>query len=61
MKSVPREKCLETLIMRHITGNDGLSVSGSDTLNENLALAGGAGWIAGRSASNDREYVVNAE
>ena len=61
MKSDTTEKGLETLIMRHMTGTDGLSVGGSDVLSEDLALAGGTGWIAGRSTSYDREYAIDTE
>ncbi len=61
MKSDTTEKGLETLIMRHMTGTDGLSVGGSDVLSEDLALAGGTGWMAGRPASYDREYAVDTE
>ncbi len=60
MKTDTSEKALETLIMRHMTGVDGL-VSDPDLVGESAPNAGGTGWFAGRRKSFDREYAVDVE
>lgn len=60
MKSDTSEKGLETLIMRHMTGVDGLSGVESENLAER-PHPNGAGWIAGNRSAYDREYAVDVE
>jgi type I restriction enzyme R subunit len=55
------EKGLETLIMRHMTGGDGLSLTPDDALRENAPKAGGSGWFAGSPESYDREFAVDTD
>ncbi|MEJ7594007.1 MAG: type I restriction endonuclease subunit R [Planctomycetaceae bacterium] len=61
MKSDTSEKGLESLIMRHMTGTDGLSPGGTEVLGEDPVHAGGTGWFAGRSSSYDRAYAIDTE
>jgi len=60
MSSDTTEKGLETLIMRHMTGVDGLSGGESENLAEHPHPKG-AGWIAGDRSAYDREYAVDVE
>ena len=60
MKTDTSEKGLETLIMRHMTGVDGLS-SDPDMVGESAPNAGGSGWFAGRAKAYDREFAVDVE
>ena len=53
------EKGLETLIMRHLTGVDGLASSVASGLAEPAPAYGGTGWFAGNSAAYDREFAVD--
>ncbi|HEY5953774.1 MAG TPA: hypothetical protein VIT18_05385 [Terrimicrobiaceae bacterium] len=53
------EKGLETLIMRHMTGADGLSSGASGIVAETAPKTGGSGWFAGHAASYDREFAVD--
>jgi type I restriction enzyme R subunit len=53
MKTNTTEKGLETLIMRYLTGVDGLSPSVADRVAELSPLASGSGWIAGYAGSYD--------
>src|SRR2546421_9831195 len=58
------EKGLETLIMRHITGVDGLLFAGDGTFAETpdaLAAqkAAGSGWLAGNPKDFDRAYSLD--
>jgi len=53
------EKGLETLIMRHMTGKDGLSSGSATIVNEPAPSAKGTGWHAGSPESYDREYAVD--
>ncbi len=55
------EKGLETLIMRHLTGADGLPSGTSGMLADAKPLRGGSGWFAGSAASYDREFAVDVE
>jgi len=41
------EKGLETLIMRHLTGADGLAAVTSGIMTETALVKGGSGWLAG--------------
>lgn len=61
MKTDTSEKGLETLIMRHLTGTDGLPSGASGQLAEAKPLKGGSGWFAGNAASYDREFAVDVE
>lgn len=54
------EKGLESLIIRHMTGTDGLAVSESQAIAA-APLTAGSGWIAGRPAAYDREYAVDTD
>jgi len=56
------EKGLESLIMRHMTGTDGLlsGVTGVMAAEPPVPY-GGSGWFAGSSAAYDREYAVDSE
>ncbi|MCB1087352.1 MAG: hypothetical protein KDM63_09925, partial [Verrucomicrobiae bacterium] len=53
------EKGLETLIMRHLTGVDGLSADSSGLVAESKPTPNGNGWIAGSSAAYDQEFAVD--
>jgi type I restriction enzyme R subunit len=58
------EKGLETLIMHHMTGTDGLFPDGSSVVEntpDGLAAqkAGGSGWHAGSSAAFDRAHCID--
>jgi type I restriction enzyme R subunit len=61
MKTDTTEKGLETLIMRHMTGTDGLAPSATGVGAEAGARFGGSGWYAGNPASYDREFAVDSE
>jgi type I restriction enzyme R subunit len=59
------EKGLETLIMRHLTGSDGVFAGGGAAVTDTSAeiaagKAGGSGWIAGSSADFDRGHALDA-
>ncbi len=49
------EKGLETLIMRHLTGTDGLLAA-----DESVSYQGVGGWIAGNPKDYDRAYALDA-
>ena len=58
------EKGLETLIMRHMTGEDGIFPAGVATIQETpneiaIVKAGGNGWHAGSPAAYDRAHCVD--
>lgn len=58
------EKGLETLIMRHMTGEDGLATEGSFTVENTpdgiaAAKAGGSGWHAGQPSAYDRAHCID--
>ena len=55
------EKGLESLIMRHMTGTDGLPAGSADRVAETAPSSAGHGWFAGRPAAYDREYAVDIE
>ena len=61
MKTDTTEKGLETLIMRHLTGADGLASGEPEILAEATPRQGGSGWLAGNAASYDREFAVDVE
>ena len=63
MKTDTTEKGLETLIMRHMTGIDGLPSGAPFGVAEAEAApaSGGTGWFAGNSAAYDREFAVDNE
>src|SRR5438046_8890256 len=52
------EKGLETLIMRHMTGTDGLAVA-SGLVAEPPALSGGTGYFAGAARDFDRAHALD--
>ena len=55
------EKGLETLIMRHMTGTDGMVSGGGGAFADAPPVSGGSGWYAGKSAAYDREFAVDFE
>jgi len=55
------EKGLESLIMRHMTGTDGLAFTLAGTALEPSAPYAGSGWMAGNPADYDREYAVDTK
>ena len=64
MNTDTTEKGLETLIMHHMTGTDGLFPDGSsmvENTSDGLAAqkAGGSGWHAGSSAAFDRAHCID--
>ena len=52
------EKALETLIVRHMTGTDGLDVA-PNLVGEPSLEPGGAGWFAGNPRSYDRAHALD--
>lgn len=61
MKTDTSEKGLETLIMRHLTGADGLSAGNADQVAETTPSSAGHGWFVGRPVAYDREFAVDTE
>ncbi len=61
MKTDTTERGLETLIMRHMTGTDGLAFGASGFVAEAAPKKGGSGWFAGNAAAYDREFAVDVE
>lgn len=59
MKTDTSEKGLETLIMRHVTGVDRLPSGAPLGVAEPAPANGGPDWIAGTSATYDREFAVD--
>lgn len=58
------EKGLETLIMRHLTGADGLGATGAATIHDTpdgiaANKVGGSGWFAGYPAAYDRGHCID--
>ena len=58
------EKGLETLIMRHMTGTDGLAPVAEGVAAETpdalaAAKAAGTGWLAGNPKDYDRTYAFD--
>jgi type I restriction enzyme R subunit len=60
-KTDTSEKGLETLIMRHMTGTDGLAVGAAGFAAEAEPANGGSGWFAGKDSAYDREFAVDSE
>ena len=60
MKTDITEKGLESLIMRHMTGTDGLA-SGVTGVAETAPVKGGSGWFVGNDSAYDREFAVDSE
>lgn len=54
------EKGLETLIMRYMTGTDGLDPVHADSIAEKPFIPGGSGWIAGDAATYDRAHALDS-
>lgn len=61
MKTDTSEKGLETLIMRHMTGMDGLASGVQLGAAESEPSSEGTGWFAGNSSAYDREFAVDTE
>jgi type I restriction enzyme R subunit len=61
MKTDTSEKGLETLIMRHMTGTDGLAAGAAGLGAETAAPKGGTGWFAGNPVAYDREFAVDSD
>lgn len=61
MKTDTTEKGLESLIMRDMTGTDGLSSGKAGAVAEAKPKRGGSGWFAGSNAAYDQEYAVDIE
>ncbi len=64
MPSDTSEKGLETLIMRYMTGGDGVVAGGDAGMNESwdevaAGKAGGSGWHAGQAGRYDRAHCVD--
>ncbi len=59
MKTDTTEKGLESLIMRHMTGADGLDSGTQGVVAEAAPAKGGNGWFAGRDSAYDREFAVD--
>ena len=53
------EKGLESLIMRHMTGTNGLALP--TFVAKAAPSKNGSGWFAGNSAAYDREFAVDNE
>jgi hypothetical protein len=60
-KTDTTEKGLETLIMRHMTGTDGLASGVEVGVAETAPAKGGSGWLAGNDSAYDREFAVDTE
>ncbi len=60
-KTDTSEKGLESLIMRHLTGLDGLAGGATVGVAQPAPAYGGTGWFAGTSAAYDREFAVDSE
>ena len=58
MSTDTSEKGLETLIMRHMTGEDGLAVA-PNTLDEQRPPFGGTGYLAGAARDYDRAHAID--
>ena len=58
MSTDTSEKGLETLIMRHMTGEDGLVVA-PNTLAEQRPPFGGTGYLAGAARDYDRAHAID--
>jgi type I restriction enzyme R subunit len=52
------ERGLESLLMRHMTGEEGFDTARGGVVRE-TPLPAGTGWFAGRAAAYDREYAVD--
>ena len=61
MKTDTTEKGLETLIMRHMTGTDGLASGAAGVVADAAPATSGSGWLAGDDAVYDREFAVDTE
>jgi type I restriction enzyme R subunit len=60
-KTDTTEKGLETLIMRHMTGSDGIVVTPATLVAEEPPNATGSGWFAGSPQSYDREFALDTD
>jgi type I restriction enzyme R subunit len=55
------EKGLETLIIRHMTGKDGLTSGAVGFVADAEPAKGGNGWYAGNPVAYDREFAVDTD
>ena len=53
------EKGLESLIVLHMTGTDGLSTPAKNIAAASTSAYDGNGWLVGKSVEYDREYAVD--
>jgi len=60
-KTDTSEKGLESLIMRHMTGTNGLASGMAGFVAEAAPAQGGSGWYAGSPTAYDREFAVDSE
>jgi type I restriction enzyme, R subunit len=61
MKTDTSERGLESLIMRHLTGMDGLASGAAGVAAEVAPAKGGSGWFAGNDSAYDREFAVDSD
>ena len=59
MSTDTSEKGLETLIVRHMTGTDGLGVPPGAAVAQPQAPYGGTGWLAGSARDYDRAHALD--
>jgi len=60
-KTDTTEKGLESLIMRHMTGTDGLDRGEAGVVVESATIKSGSGWLAGNDVAYDREFAIDTE
>ncbi len=60
MTSDTSEKGLESLIMRHMTGKDGLAPVAIESVSEEAEVVGGSGWFAGYAGSYDQTHSLDS-
>ncbi len=60
MTSDTSEKGLEDLIMRYMTGKDGLAPVSTEGVAEETESIGGSGWIAGHAVFYDRGHALDS-
>jgi type I restriction enzyme R subunit len=61
MKTDTTEKGLESLIMRHMTGTDGLSAGAATVVADASPGFNSSGWFAGSDVAHDREFAVDTQ
>jgi len=60
MSTDTTEKGMETLIMRYMTGTDGIDVK-PDVMGQTLAPHGGTGYLAGSAKNYDRAHALDVQ